>query len=323
MFDHILVPLDGSPLAEGALAHSVALAQAFAARLTLLRVLQRTPEAEPLHFVNALDWRVARAEAQTYLDGLASRLQGAGLSVSTAVAEGEAAERIIEFAQGHGVDLIVISNHGESGLSGWNISSVAQKVVRRAYMSTLIVRAYQATSPDPAGLRYRRLLVPLDGSPRAEYALPLAASLARAQGAELLLAHVVARPALPGRTPPAPEDEALLERLVERSRLEGGRYLQEMGSWLSSEGTSVREALLVGDSVAAALHGLVEDEGVDLVLMTAHGHSGDGRWPYGSVAVSLIARGTTPLLLVQDVPFERVQPTPAEMATKAQGAYAR
>ena len=80
--------------------------------------------------------------------------------------------------------LIILSSHGQSGLSEWNVSSVVQKIVLRARTSIMIVRAYQRIPPETAGLRYRRILVPLDGSQRAECVLPVAVTLARSHEAK-------------------------------------------------------------------------------------------------------------------------------------------
>jgi len=308
---HILAPLDGSPLAECALPHAVAVARAFDARVTLLRVLTRPPAASPTLSIDPLDWHLSKTEATAYLDELALRLRETGLQIEGTLEEGNAAERIIDFAHGHAADLLILSSHGRSGLTGWNMSSVVQKVVLRAYMPTMIVRAYGPAARDPTGMRYRRLLVPLDGSQRAECVLPLAATLAQFHGAQLLAAHVVCRPEMPRRAPLAREDVELADQLVERNRMEAAGYFERLRSQLPCE---VQTRLLINNSVAAALRELVEQEKVDLVLLSAHGYSGGSKWPYGSVALSLITYCTTPLLVVQDLPPDELESTAAELA---------
>jgi nucleotide-binding universal stress UspA family protein len=74
--------------------------------------------------------------------------------------------------------------------------------------------------------------------------------------------------------------------------------------------------LLVTDNIAASLHGVVEDEEVDLVALSAHGYSGRAKWPYGSVALNFIAYGTTPLLIVQDLSRDELEDTEAELAAR-------
>ncbi len=313
MLDHILVPLDGSSLAECVLPHAVALAQAFDAQVTLLRVLERAQSVGRLQSLDPLSWHIRKAEAGSYLDGLVVRLQEAGLQTEKALVEGRAAERIVEFAHDHDVSLIILSSHGRSGLSGWNISGVVQKIILRVCMPTMIVRAYQSVTGDLTGLHYRRLLVPLDCSQRAECALPLATTLARFHESQLLLTHVVRRPEMPRGMPLVQEEIELAGRLTELNRLEASRRLEQLQSQLSSD-TQIH--LLVSDNAVATLHDLVRREDVDLVVLSAHGYSGGARWPYGSVTLNFIAYGTTPLLIVQDLSQDELERTQAEMAAR-------
>ncbi|HEY73403.1 MAG: hypothetical protein B6I35_13415 [Anaerolineaceae bacterium 4572_32.2] len=310
MFDHILVPLDGSSLAECVLPHVIAIARALEARVTLLQVLERPHGRSQSQFVEPLDWYMGAAEARTYLNTLAARLQKADLQVETAFLEGQAAERIIEFARDQSVGLIILSSHGRSGLSGWNVSSIVLKIILRAYLPVMIVRAYQPPEHDLMGLRYRRLLVPLDCSQRAECVLPLATALARFHEAELLAGHVVTRPQMPHRAPLLPEERKLATQIIERNRLEATRYLRQLQPRLD---VRVRTHIAISDHAAATLHDLVEQADVDLVVLSAHGYSGSVKWPYGSLAVNFISYGATPLLIVQDFSPEEVEYTQAEM----------
>ena len=313
MFEHILVPLDGSPLAECVLPHTVALAQAFGSRVTLLQALERGPIADRARSVDPLGWHLRKAEAEAYLGGLAARLRELGLRTESRLLEGQAAEQIIEFARDHDVELIVLSSHGRSGLSEWNISSVVQKIILRAYMPAMIVRAYQPCAGDLGSLRYRRLLVPLDGSQRAECVLPLATALARFHGSQLLLAHLVCRPEIPRRVPLTQEETELVSELTERNRLVAASYLERIRSQLTVD---VESRLLVSDNVEMTLHELVEQENIDLLVLSAHGYSGGTKWPYGSLVINFIAYGTTPLLIMQDLSPDEVERTQAEIATR-------
>jgi nucleotide-binding universal stress UspA family protein len=315
MFDHILVPLDGSSLAECVLPHVVALAQAFGSRVTLLRVLERTQAAGRTLSLDPLGWHIRKAEVEAYLGGVAARLQEVGLRTERVLLEGQAAERIVEFVHSADVDLIVLSSHGQSGLSGWNVSSIVQKIILRAYIPVMIVRAYQPVTGDLASLRYRRLLVPLDCSWRAECVLSLAATLARFHKSELLAAHVVPRPQVPRRAPLSQEDVELANRITERNRVEAAGYLEQCKSQFPGD-VNVRTRLLVSDNVAASLHELVEQEDADIVILCAHGYSGETKWPYGSMVVNFISYGTTPLLIVQDLLPDEVERTKAEMSAR-------
>jgi len=316
MFNQILLPMDRSSVAECVLPHAVAFARAFESQITLLHAMDSPQRANWRRAVDPVTWHIRKAEAESYLGNLAVQLQKATIPTVKQVLEGDAAERIIEFARKADAPLIMISSHGQSGLSGWNVSSVVLKVILRASTSIMLVRAYQPTPTEMTSLRYRRILVPIDGSQRAECVLPMARTLARFHEAQVLLAHVVRRPEMPRRTPPSREDIELADRLVERNRTEAIQYMEDLRSQLPGE---IQARVLVTDHIAATLHELVEQEKIDLVILSAHGHSGLIRWPYGSMVMSFITFGTTPLLIVQDLPQNEVEPSPAEIAAREHG----
>jgi nucleotide-binding universal stress UspA family protein len=321
MINHILVPLDGSPLAECVLPHTVAIAKAFDARVSLLRVLVQTPTIGQTSTIDPLNWQIRKSEAKGYLDRVAVHLQEAGLRAEPTILEGQAAERVIQFARDHDVNLIILSSHGRSGLSGWNVSSVVQKVILRAYVATMIVRAYLPTSAELTDLCYRRLLVPLDCSQRAECVFPLVSTLARFHGAWLILAHVVRRPEMPRREPSTQEDTVLIDKITKRNQEEATRYLEQLESRMSTEAIYVRTRLAISDDVPGTLQEMADEEKVDLVVLSAHGYSGKMKWPFGSAAISFIAYGTTPLLIVQDISPDDMVLTPAEAAAREQKGH--
>jgi nucleotide-binding universal stress UspA family protein len=141
----------------------------------------------------------------------------------------------------------------------------------------------------------------------------MASTLARSYEAQILLAQVVRRPEMPRRTRPTDEDAQLANRLVERNQAEAIQYLDQVCSQLSGD---IQARVLVADHVTVALHELVDQEKVDLVLLSAHGYSGLARWPYGNVVSSFITYGATPLLIVQDLPQDKIALAQAEMAVR-------
>lgn len=314
MFTHLLVPVDGSPLAACALPHAVAFARAFQAKVTLLRVLAVPPSGVP---IDSFDWQLYKAEAEAYLAGIAQPLQMAGIATATVVLEGQPANLIVDYVHRHQIDLVILSSHGESGLTGWNIGSVAQKILLRAHISCLLVRAYPPLQVECTDLHYQRLLVPLDGSLRAECALPVAVILAQFNQAELWLAHVVRRPDLPHYLPLTPEEHTLVEQLLLRNRLAVAQHLAQLRvQWPTV--TAIH--LLTSGAVAATLDALTASEQIDLVILSAHGYSGGSQWPYGSVTTNFIVYGNAPLLLVQDLPAG-YPPLVGEVAAQEVGGH--
>jgi nucleotide-binding universal stress UspA family protein len=312
MLEKILLPLDGSTLAESALPHALALAGAAGGSLILAHVLEQTHQPGQRGPVDPVEWHLRKAEAQSYLENVLNRVLQAGRRGEVVVLEGTAADRIIAYAQDQQIDLIVLSSHGQSGLSDWNVSSVVQKILLRAYTSVLLVRAYRPNPVEAGDLRYGRILVPLDGSQRAENVFPMLNTLLQREGTALLV-HVVTQPEMLRRAPLSAEERQLAERLVTRNHEEATRYLAQVKSYL---GGNVETRVLVGESVIATLHELAEQEGVDLVLLSAHGYTCSPDHPYGSVGTSFIAYGNTPLLIVQDLSASGRPPRTRQFATQ-------
>jgi nucleotide-binding universal stress UspA family protein len=315
MAKRILVPLDGSPLAATALAHAISIVPPEEAQITLLRVVERNGA---LAGVDPLDWHLQRSEAQTYLDQTRDKLaEFLPAPPETILLEGRAADRIVEHARGEGYDLLVFTSHGRGGLTGWNMSSVASKIAVRAVMSILLVRSSTAaTAPAPGmvePLRYRRILVPLDGSQRAEHVLPMASALAEQHDAELVLLHVVVRPELIQRMPLTDEEIALVEQVVQRNRCQAQEYFAQLGSRLAVQPET---HILTGGDVAGTLHRFAAEQAVDLVLLSAHGYTGHRQWAYGSLVTSFLTHGTTSLLILQDMPWQTTAPEEAELTAQ-------
>jgi nucleotide-binding universal stress UspA family protein len=318
---HVLVPLDGSPLAECALPWAVAVAQALGARMTLLHVLERPAASSATsHHHDAVDWEMRRAEAQNQLSRIDRDLKGRGLTSTFELTEGRPAEQIINVARAQHADLVVLSSHGEGGLTGWILSSTALMVVARTDASLLVVPAHGAKGQGVGELRLRRILVSLDCSPRAECVLPLATALARAHDAELILAHVVPEPEIPRRLPPSAEDLAAASQLTERNRREGERYLGELRERLAGQHVRVSTRLVVSSRRAQAIRAMAQDADVELVVASAHGRSGDARDRHGDVAARLFEQTTRPLIVLQDLGPER-EPTPAEEAAESRPGH--
>lgn len=297
MFENILIPLDRSLLAENILPHAAAVALANNSQITLISVMGSALENNHDSLVDPFDWQMRRAEAEAYLNNVASGLTIKGLTVKTVLLDGKAPDEVIQHAISLQSDLIMLSSHGQGGISSWNISSVVMKIIQQVNTSIMIIRSSSAPESISGNLRYRKILVPVDGSTRAEYSLYTAANLARKHGAKLILAHVISPPEFPRKMPLSTQDRALLQSVVESNRLEGSRYLDAFKESLDCQ---VGSCLIISESVTEALHTLVAQEEIDLVVLNAHGQGGNPRRPYGNVPVNFLTYSTTPVLIVQD-----------------------
>ena len=315
MFDPVLVPLDGSLLAECVLPHVAAIASALDAKVILLRVLDKNQASEKAQLFDLLNWQINKTGAKLYLEKISARLQKSGLRIETVLLEGLVAESITEYALSRGIKLIILSSHGRSGLSQWGISSVTQKIIFSAPTSVLIIRAHQpATSGSTEG-HYKRILVPLDGSRRAENVLPMVTLLARFRQSRIHIVHVVKTPEMARQMPLTREDVELSERTIARNREEAIRYLDQICQISHLDGIDVETRLLTSDNAAAALFELTDKENIGMVALSAHGYSGNNQWPYGSMVNNFILYSKVPLLVVQDLPVKG-EPTSVDMASR-------
>lgn len=162
MYRKILVPLDGSELAEKVLSHATALAKATRAEVTLATVVQLTlgagaakldamPEAAAEHK------EALRAEALIYLEKVQRDLKGQGVVAHCAALEGDVAAEIITFAERNGFDLIAMATHGRSGIGRFVMGSIAEKVVRATIKPVLLIRALEVV---PRSVDWREVMVP-------------------------------------------------------------------------------------------------------------------------------------------------------------------
>lgn len=348
MFSRILIPLDGSTLAERSIPHAEQFARIFGSSIVLLQVLEPTSYHENPHPVDPLGWQIRKAEADMYMNGVAARIRKdlneggreKKISVEYSIREGKTAENIVDFAHDDKIDLLVISTHGSGGLSRWNISSVIQKVINLIYLPVLIVRAYSQSGTEDARVRYRRILLPIDSSRRAEYSLPAGIAIARGEASmgyasevhntvphplapdtsspatRLVLAAVIRPPELPIPEPYPVEVAQLSEQLMQVSRKTVHDYLEKMRERLPVESET---CVVESNSVASAIQELAAQEDIDLVVLSAHGHTGQFTWPYGNVTRNYMEHGTKPVLVIQDIPRSEVRSTVAELAAAESG----
>lgn len=295
-FRRVLVPLDGSRLAEAILPAAIAIARRCGATMTLLHVLEHNAP-ETIHGEQHLkDTRAAGA----YLEDVATRYAPDGVRTEQHVHENpehDVARSIAAHAAELQVDLIALATHGSGGLRGFLFGSIAQQTLRRTTTPVLLVRP---DVRDGERANYRKILVPLDGTPQASGALPVAEMLAVAGNALLHLIRVV--PTIGTISGTSDSNAAATFSPSATAALldiEGQEAADELAAQRAGLATTlavtleVRRGVIVDELLAA-----VEKSDADLVVMSTHGRSGvEGLWT-GSVAARLIGRLTRPVILV-------------------------
>jgi nucleotide-binding universal stress UspA family protein len=299
MYEKIVVPLDGSELAEVALPYVEELASRLKTEVTLLQVISRAyhvySSGEGTGRISYTDeeMRPLKARAGDYLKKVASRLEGKGINTRTEVGVGIAADEIIKLADENSTGLVTMSTHGRSGVSRWALGSVADKVVRGTKQPVALIRAKGARPDVREKDILDKALVPLDGSKESEAVIPYIEELATKLGVEVTLLHML-----------APNDyihsEAQLKQM-ESLRAPAKDYIESVAAKLKQKGiVAIAKFSEIGLGVEAEeIIKLADETHVDLVAMSTHGRSGIGRWVIGSIADRVLHEGNTPLLLVR------------------------
>ncbi|MBI4545508.1 MAG: universal stress protein [Gemmatimonadetes bacterium] len=296
MFRALLLPLDGSALAESALPVAATLARRLGARVDLLHVLERHSRGT----VHGQPHLTQRAEAEGYLETVLRRLLAEGVSARALLRTGDAdlGGSIAACAAELGSDLIVLCSHGTRGVRGLLFGRVAQQVLCRGSIPVLLVPA--ARQPREQPYNCGRILAPLDGSRAAEAALPASARLTSALGAELLLVRVVPTVGT------IPGEEAVAARLMpsaaaallDEEAAAAAKYLQEVSARLRAGGLPVQAVVGRGDP-AQGLLDVAAGRQVDLVALATHGRAGVAAVWAGSVVAKLVERSRQPMLLIR------------------------
>jgi nucleotide-binding universal stress UspA family protein len=322
MYGRILVPLDGSPLAEKILPEVVELATLHTSEVILLRVaLAHTfPGADQTEAqVRAVE------EAEGYLADVRQRLAAGKIQVSSAVRYGHAAEEILDHAQSRSVGLIAMSTHGRSGLRRWVLGSVAEAVLRAAPVPVLLLRAELpasavalsgATTPAPAravagigderpeagapgaelGASYfRHILCPVDFSPHSDRAMAYAGALAQRFGADLTVLHVIYDPLdITCSHIPHPPLENLRGEMVRDAEhvLQGrvGRTLPLL--------PRAKSVVVAGPPFKQIIR-YAREHRADLIVMGTQGLSGLDRLIMGSTAERVVRMAPCPVLSIR------------------------
>jgi len=278
MYDKIVVPLDGSPLAEVALPYAEEIAGKTDSEMILLSVLEseEAHEYQSHYTYTRKIIEITRHHIEKYLQ----ISEGKAINIGTATRVGNPAEGILDYVNKVTFNLIVMATHGRSGIGRWAVGSVADKIVRATTRQPLLLIRAKGCHPDVRAKRIlKKALVPLDGSTGSEAVITYVMGIAQSLQMELTFLHVVPRNNHNGANPEA--------------------YLQSICSRFKSRDVSTRYEVRAG-AAADEIIDLADELAIDVVAMSTHGQSAVSLWPLGSVAQKVLLGGNTPLLLIKD-----------------------
>ncbi|MFH1153148.1 MAG: universal stress protein [Pseudomonadota bacterium] len=296
MFKHILVPLDGSGLAESALPAAAFLAEKLSARVTLIHVIEKNAPRE----IHGQPHLRTFPEADAYLGTVKERWfpkdQGLDCHVHTSEVD-DVARSIVEHTGEMDHDLVVMCSHGRGRAHHLFLGSIAQSVISLGSIPVLM------THPDTTGAHgifsCRTILVPIDSDPDHIQSLPVAKALAESLESSLHLTMVINRFGtlsgpmavtsrfLPGTT----------SRLLDLSTRNAGQYVEKQLKELLAQGFQADGEVLRGDPATVIAESARKTK-ADIIVLATHGRSGMEAFWAGSVTHKLCSLSKTPLLLI-------------------------
>ena len=277
MYTKVVVPLDGSPLAEVALPYAEEIAAKMSCDMVLLTVLpsENGEEARNHLSYSKKIMEATRLQVEKYRGNSNSH----SFKISTATRTGNPAEGILDFAEKGYPSLIVMATHGRSGISRWSVGSVADKVVRAtSRQPLLLIRAKGSHAEVRAKRILKKAVVPLDGSAISETVLPFICEIARSIKMEITLLQIIPR--------------------TNRTFHSAETYLREWCKRLGRDGITAGYQVKVG-AAADQIIDYAGDTASDLVAMSTRGQTSVNLWSLGSVAQKVLLGGDSPLLLIK------------------------
>ncbi len=303
MYDKILVPLDGSELAESPLDYAKELAMRSGAELILLHVCG--PEEcncgpdechiQPMH-------RVYLEHTKNILREALKKAGSETEQLSSVVLAGDPAYEILRYIEENKVSLIVMATHGRSGLRRWVMGSVAVKIHRCSSAPVRLVRSFQNEKMSTKDWPEKRILALLDGSEQAEQVLPYVVDHAKMSEAEVTLLRVCEKPFITSDYPEASMTltwEEHVERVKSHYHKQCRLYLEEVENRLKDTGLKINLESMLADNVAQEIIEYTARSNPNLIAMTTHAQCGLGIWPIGSTADKVIHGTSNPILLVR------------------------
>jgi nucleotide-binding universal stress UspA family protein len=293
MYDHVLIPVDGSDEATAAARRGLALATDFDATAEAVHVVDQ--RARRLTRTDRESGRL-REHGESVLAEIESLAADIGQPVTTELLEGKPSARIDEYARETDAGLIVLGRQGLTGLGKRLLGGVTEQLLHRTAVPVLVVS--DGTRAEGNEFEYSRVLVTTDGSENANTAIRHGAAVADRYDALVHVLNVVDIQAAGGAFSAGGLNEAFVERLEADGRDAVAATADELET--AAPDVSIETAVEQTDSldgVAAGVREFVSDRDIDLVVMASHGRSNLKRQLLGSVTSQLIRTIEVPVLV--------------------------
>jgi nucleotide-binding universal stress UspA family protein len=296
MYEKILLPLDGSELAEAAIPYATNLAEQLEAELYLLHVCP--PEHQ--HYVH-----MHQIYMNAVVEGISQKMKAnwkssKALKIQAEVVVGEAVKMVFDYIKLKDINLIALTTHGNSGFKPWAMGSVADKIVRGSGIPTLLIRVKEKKDMELRKAVVQKILVPLDNSEASKSCLPYAIDLAKKLKAGVVL-FSMAQTAYAQNLNSAGSGIGINWDAVDKaSEQAADEYLKKMVEDVRQSGVQAEYRAVLGIDAAYEILEIEKKGQVDMVVMTTRGRSSIARWAFGSVAEKVLREGNLPILLIKE-----------------------
>ncbi|MCY6379667.1 universal stress protein [Hoeflea prorocentri] len=289
---NVVACVDTSPVSRKVVSHARTIARALGGELSLVHFVETgTDNAQSPS--DPIEWDIRRRKANLFLSSLASQFESRQRPLAFNVLEGNSIDQI-ECPGGHAFNITAFCRSSE--VSKRTIGATARRIVDGSAGSLLLV---PNTVPQTEEVTYSRILVPLDGSSRAEAAIPVAMRIAKHEKAEIVLLHVTPKIDLIGGAGQRVKDMELQEELTRRNARLAREYIERTRASLLGSGIDVRCVLLKGGDARRRIEDSITSLSIDLLVMSSHGQSGYSDVPIGDVSNFVLSRTSIPVLIVR------------------------
>lgn len=307
MYQKMLVPLDGSELAEVVFAYAKELAGRMNMDVILLQVcppaLKEFMPMQKAYMEQAAE--TVKRQSRAVQKKVGIQPEGKPVDVKGELTVGHPAEEILHYTEENDVDLIVMASHGRSGIRRWAMGSVADKILRASRAPVLLVRPSVPDETPYDKWKERTIIAPLDGSELAETAIPHVEALAKQQGTEpveVVLLRVSETPAMPAYYAPELSEVPLswadyAQQETARRKRVATEYLAGIEKRFRDSNINVRSEVLEGKATDEIVMYALKYP-FSIIVMTTHGRAGLSRWVHGSVAEYVVLGVSSPVLLI-------------------------
>ena len=296
MYSRILIPLDGSNIAEQVLPYARRFVRALGIPAELLFVvdleaLEQLADPNHRRYLDTVLSEKAES-SETYLESIARSFQGA--SVKCSVERGKPEDVIIERSAADKDTLIAMATHGRSGIQRWLLGSVADKVLHGSSNHVFLIRAMEKGQTEGEA-SLKKVIVPLDGSQLAEKVLPYVVDLAKKIALEVVFLRAYALPA----TMSAEEYGAYSEELINQLEAEAKEYLAAKIAEVEKKSLKNVAPVVELGYGAEQITAYARRTPDNFIAMCTHGRSGVTRWVMGSVTERVVRHSGDPVLIIR------------------------